>query len=492
MSSRSSSYSSIGDHSVSSPIIIELGSSIGNPSSDPPSPPNDSPTGTTSHNPHRSQEVGNITQILFEKLEEAQAQGKGYGHAINTLPDNVLLEIFDFCRKGHDAGWFTFALVQVCQRWRQVVFGSAHRLDVQLLCTHGTPVMTHLNFWPPLPIVIHYDSTDCFTLGDKDNLFAALEHRDRISRVDLCLTRSQLGEVATAMQVPFPALTHLGLRWEDEPPTIPSGFLGGFAPRLQHLDLEGVLIPSLPTLLSSTGDLVKLSLDDITQDAYISPEAMAAGLAALPRLKHLFIGLRSGTSHPDQMRPPPAKRVLVPSLDFFEFHGTSGYLEDLVARMVCPQLDQFCIKYSNRLLDFHAVQLFKFFDCSEDPNLTPIRQADVSFSRDFVTFRIYPCPENRPNRRPNPSHVYAWIHCQGVERQVSHVAQVFSQRSTMLSRVLHFKLSRYRDDAGRHEWLNLLRQFSAARTLHPHRGDGRRSVASPRLDILRRPAVISP
>ncbi|KAH9073490.1 hypothetical protein EDB83DRAFT_76927 [Lactarius deliciosus] len=137
-------------HSVSSLNFIESGSSIGDPSSDPPSRPNDSFTSTTSESddPHRGQEVENITRTLCENLEEAQAQGKGY---INTLPDNVLLEIFDLCREGHDAGWFTFTvawdwhrLVHVCQRWRQLVFGSPRRLDIQLLCKHRTP---HRSFY---------------------------------------------------------------------------------------------------------------------------------------------------------------------------------------------------------------------------------------------------------------------------------------------------------------------------------------------------------
>ncbi|KAH9177383.1 hypothetical protein EDB89DRAFT_2240130 [Lactarius sanguifluus] len=316
-----SSYSSISDDSVSSSVSLDS----------------------------REQEVENFIRILCEKQEEARAQGRGYGDAINTLPDNVLLEIFESCQKGHDPDWIPFniawgwlgwhRLVHVCQRWRKLVLGSPRRLDVELLCKHRTPVKTHLGFWPPLPIAIRYDSTDRFTRRDKDNLFAALEHPDRVSRVDLCLKGSQLGEVATVMQVPFPALTHLGLRWEDKPPTVPSGFLGGSAPRLRHLDLEGVFFPSLPTLLSSTSDLVILSLDDITQDAYISPEAMAACLAALPKLEHLFIGFRLGTPCPDRIRPPPVTQSLVPSLVTFQFHGTSEYLDDLLARLDCPQLE---------------------------------------------------------------------------------------------------------------------------------------------------------
>lgn len=62
------------------------------------------------------------------------------------------------------------------------------------------------------------------------------------------------------------------------------------------------------------------------------------------------------------------------------------------------------------------------------------------------------------------------IVCQPAERQVLLIAQVFSQLSTVLSHVVHLKLShlqhaakvgRYRD-----EWLHLLCQFSTIQMLH--------------------------
>ena len=91
--------------------------------------------------------------------------GKSYEHAIiiDMLPDDVLLEIFDSFRKNHDPDsspfipvWIWQTLVQVCQRWRQIVFASPRRLDLQLLCTNGTPVRENLDCWPPFPIVLHY------------------------------------------------------------------------------------------------------------------------------------------------------------------------------------------------------------------------------------------------------------------------------------------------------------------------------------------------
>ena len=86
---------------------------------------------------------------------------------IDTLPDDVLLEIFDFYSDAvadnqppfvaggrnvplHEDFWHT--LVHVCRRWRSIVSASTRRLNLQLLCTERRPVKR--NIWPEIPIVI--------------------------------------------------------------------------------------------------------------------------------------------------------------------------------------------------------------------------------------------------------------------------------------------------------------------------------------------------
>jgi hypothetical protein len=85
---------------------------------------------------------------------------QGQAITIDMLPDEVLLEIFDFCvdkdiisskTKSVDT-WQL--LVHVCQRWRSVVFGSPRRLNLRLVCGVKTPVRRMLHVWPPLPLVI--------------------------------------------------------------------------------------------------------------------------------------------------------------------------------------------------------------------------------------------------------------------------------------------------------------------------------------------------
>src|SRR6266576_4619959 len=104
---------------------------------------------------------------------------------IDMLPDVALLEIFDCyvnqAREDEEdwpptkiQAWDT--LVHVCQKWRSVVFGSPHRLDLRLLCTDKTPVKETLAVLPPLPIVIVQMGQPTHT----DNIIAALEHNDRV------------------------------------------------------------------------------------------------------------------------------------------------------------------------------------------------------------------------------------------------------------------------------------------------------------------------
>src|ERR1700755_2927280 len=85
--------------------------------------------------------------------------GKVGRMTIGILPDDVLLEIFNFFVvefNGFETKHWWHALVHVCRKWRNVIFGSPHRLNLQLVCSDRTPVREMLDVWPPLPIIIHH------------------------------------------------------------------------------------------------------------------------------------------------------------------------------------------------------------------------------------------------------------------------------------------------------------------------------------------------
>jgi hypothetical protein len=281
---------------------------------------------------------------------------------IGTLPDNVLLDIFDFYRKAEFAGRLPWQrLVHVCQRWRYIVFASPLRLDLCLLCTSKTPVRKTLDVWPPLPFEIITDRDDD---DDMANIIAALEHCDRVRRIRfLDLTSLQWERLAPMMQGPFLVLTSLQL-WADETvQALPDMFLGGSAPHLQTLSLMGIPFPGLPRLLLSATDLSELHLWRMPHTGYISPEAMVTCLSALTSLRSLVIEFQSPASHPDRRGLPLLTRVILPALELLWFRGVSEYLEDLVARIDAPLLHTLNISFFYQLIfdiqqhrDIHVIQ----------------------------------------------------------------------------------------------------------------------------------------
>src|SRR6266446_148911 len=172
------------------------------------------------------------------------------------------------------------SLVHVCRRWRNVVFGSRHRLNLRLVCKPKTPARDTLDVWPALPLLI---SGDMFLSSGADDIIVALGQSNRVCQVDLWgLEDLHLDKVLAAMQLPFPDLTWLRLfSYGETPPVAPDSFLGGSAPRLRFFELDGIPFPGLPNLLLSTTHLVHLNLSNIPHSGYISPEAMATLLSVL-------------------------------------------------------------------------------------------------------------------------------------------------------------------------------------------------------------------
>ncbi|KAH9172835.1 hypothetical protein EDB89DRAFT_840034 [Lactarius sanguifluus] len=456
-------------YQVPPPSLGEPNLSTSFPSGGPFSIPSDSSSGAASH-------IRKIGQGRWKKQKNVRAQGKDYrpDTTINMLPDNVLLEIFDLCQETdameHVWGWHFF--VHVCRRWRQIIFDSPNRLNLRIFCTYGTPVRKNLGIWPALPIVMDYANHGGWTgvlPNDEDNVVAALEHPGRVSYLRFTsLTGSQLDKMAAVMQEPFPVLKGLYIQSDDRNGLVlPAKFLGGSAPLLQSIVLYGIPFPALPTVLFSASDLVSLHLYHIPPTGYIAPKAMAACLAVLPRLKSIVIEFQSATPRPDRISLPPATRTVLPALTIFEFTGASEYLEDLVAQIDSPQLDRIWISYLNQLVDFQVGQLSKFVDRSVSPKLTKFRHATVFFSDNYVSFTMNGHEISPTYDRPFWTSVF----CQGIDWQVSHIAQVLSHVSITLSSVVHLKLTAFKfpgklEDTDDIEWPHLLHQFTAVQTLH--------------------------
>jgi hypothetical protein len=387
---------------------------------------------------------------------------------IDMLPDVALLEIFDcYMNQAREANsllsiqeWHT--LVHVCRKWRTIVLESPRRLDLRLFCTDTTPVKETLAVWPPLPIVIG----QYFPPTRMDNIIVALEHNDRVCQIDLGTTNSQLEEILPAMQQPFPALTNLRIGWKkyEMPAVVPESFLGGSAPRLQHLRLQYVPFPGLPNLLLSATGLVTLSISGIPHSGYISPEAIVRCLSTLTSLETLWLGFTSPLSRPDRQsrRPHPPTRSALPALTDFSFEGVSEYLEDLVARIDAPLLNTLDIEFFNQLI-FDTPQLAQFL--ARTPNIQPSVEARISF---YVS-----CVDVASSHR----NFMLTISCRQLDWQLSSLAQVCSScfpqvpvPNGTVERLdiceMKYNPPHCQDDIENSQWLEVLHPFTAVKYLY--------------------------
>ena len=248
-----------------------------------------------------------------------------------------------------------------------------------------------LDIWPPLPIVI---GKYCIETRGVDNIIAALEHNYRVCEVHLNnISSSQFEKILAVMQQPFPALTCLKLRSHDrKEPVVPtcSSFLGGSAPCLQSLYLEGISFLGLPKLLLSATHLVHLDLWGIPYSGFISPDVMVTSLSVLTRLETLVIMFDSPDSprnYPDwkSRHPPLQTRTLLPVLTWFQFHGVDEYLEYLVARIDVPQLSDLEITFYPQLV-FNTPQLIHFI--SRTPKLKKQDKIRIFLSVSRIKIRV--------------------------------------------------------------------------------------------------------
>jgi len=400
---------------------------------------------------------------------------------IDILPDDVLVEIFDFYIIVDDRGSYAplntwHALVHVCRRWRYLVFASPRRLNLRLVYHGHRPISEVLDTWPVLPITLisRLESSELPKSDQRrDNLVAALEseHYNRISEIHISETTSSHWErLAAAMKKPFPNLTYLDVSLyfsRFSVLVLPDSFLGGSAPRLRTLKLTGVRFPSMQKPLSSANGLVKLTLLNIPDYGYISFDAMATALKVMTRLESLHLDFRSALSFPEptnQHLPPPMRFVL-PALTELIFRGVYPYLEDLLARIDAPLL------YRLRITFF------------KDPNFdVPELRRLVGHTEDFKAFdyavvSVFNYSIMLDLKTEAVDHL-RWlaieIACKELDLQVSSLAQLCSSSFSLISTLEELKIvesdylssSHWKCDTDDTRWVELLDSFTAVKNLY--------------------------
>jgi hypothetical protein len=393
---------------------------------------------------------------------------------IDVLPDDVILAIFDLCMNQRRFPFDTpikketevwQPLVHVCRRWRSVIFGSPHRLNLQLVCTAKTPARDTLDVWPALPLLIWKNWDDNSRTG-LDNIIPVLERSDRVCQINLNIPSLEWEKVSAAMQEPFPELTFLKLMSYEMVTVLPDSFLGGSAPRLQSLWLHNIPFPILiPKLFLSSTNLSSLYLYKIPHSGYISPEAMFTALSTLTRLGSLTLGFASPRSCPDQAtrRPSPLTHTVFPFLSSLTFEGVSEYLEDLVARIDAPRLFTLKITFFSDL-EFDIPHTIQFIRRS--PLLERPQKANLYFGSAFAEVILI-----------SQAHGYQWLKvgilCPESDWQVSSLEQICTLPLLPLSKLEdlyiheHSSLeSSWQDNVDDMQWLELLQPFTAVKNLY--------------------------
>ena len=404
--------------------------------------------------------------------------------SIHILDDDSLIHVFclyrpfllgedgdDYARLlGGEGGWahgrWWYKLAHVCQRWRNVILGSASYLGVSLVCTYGTPVADMLAHSPPLPLVIDYFDEDRDITEDEEGAILALKHRDRVRRVRLWTPVTGLQKLIAAMDEEYPFLEYLIIAppLEDTstvlrlPETLQ-------APHLRHLTLEGFALPIGSRLLTTAVGLVTLCLFITDPSTYFHPNALLHWLSFVSQLETLVISFFFPVPNREIERQLTRTPIItLPSLCFLRFRGVSAYLEALVHRITTPRLEKLRIEFFNQLT-FSVPRLVQFMNTTENLRFDT---AKFLFDDKRVRVEVYP-----PGEAKMKAAFIINVFCWHLDWQVSSVAQIFNSLGHLFSVVehltfehgVHSQSSEAHNEVDRTEWRKLLRPFRNVKTL---------------------------
>ena len=294
------------------------------------------------------------------------------------------------------------------------------------------------------------------------SITAALCHLDRMWQVELYVKSSMTRSLAEMIQKPCQALENISITVEDAIGTsmpVHNEFLGGSAPQLKEIKLDGVFypFPQLRQVLLSTNNLVELTLSKIPNAIYFSPDDLVPSLSTLARLKSFSVGFYFTASHPPpNVTHPPPQRTTLPSLTSLDFHGASEYLEEFMARINSPALSKITIRLFNQIF-FEIPQFCQFI---LRPNaLGSPTWVIVTHSAESVSVLL------TLNRN---EHYLLGTSCRRLDWQLSFVTEVLTQlshASPLLSNVRSLTIQKgdelpSMEDMDSTQWLELFRPFT--------------------------------
>jgi len=274
-----------------------------------------------------------------------------YRAHIYRLNYDALLNIFHHYRLEDVNSWNLrlawCKLAHVCRRWRYLIYDSFSLLDMYLLLKNGSPPLGSLAHLPPLPLVIDYcNMTTTWVRQDELGILNGLQQHGRVRRIFLRVPTPHMCICLATMSDLYPILEDLFLSSttkEETSVVLPGTFR---AQNLRYLTLQGVGFPTELPLFTYFTTLVTLTLTRIPAPYYFCPGHLVTQLQGLLYLEELSIGFAVPTPIPsteEELLPAPMPRVTLPTLKRLMFQGVAVYLENLVAQINTPLLEQLII-----------------------------------------------------------------------------------------------------------------------------------------------------
>ena len=286
---------------------------------------------------------------------------------------------------------------------------------MRLRLVNDSPSLDTLSHLPPLPLVIDYsDKTGTLTRNDADNIHLGLQQHSHVCWIALRGPSSSLLIWLEPMNKHFPRLkdlTLLSTTSESMNLMLPETFQ---APDLRRIALHGIGLSAGLTFLSSVTALSKLSLTDVGASCYFSPGDLVSHLQDLPCLEELSIGFALPIPLPSSERElllSPIPPVTLPTLRQLTFRGVDVYLDNLVAQINTPLLEQLSLTFFFDLA-FTFVNLAQFIHETKGFRCLVAR---VIFNEDGASIDT-----NHYGQRKLSLHV----NCRPLDWQIDSAAQV--------------------------------------------------------------------
>lgn len=399
---------------------------------------------------------------------------------IHNLPDEVLLEIFNFYRQtfgdqlrvwNNRNGWFKLA--HVCQNWRSVVLASPSKLQLRLYFAANSPTsavaLDHLSH---LPIIVDFSKVTWYASAQK-RLISALRYPDRVCSIAIrgSQKRRNAEKIIEALDLPFPVLESLEL--DDMTGVghilLASSFMASIQ-SLRHLRLFGSWpLPSILPLLSVTTALVDLTLRADRVFCPTTGASLLTYLQYLPHLRNLQVTTFMYLYPPTTIEKPLIATVLLAELTCFRFIGECAEMDWFVAGLVLPSLREFRISITDNSDVLRIPNLFEF-----------IRVAGISFFgaqlaiTSFLRISLFAHPHSIDD---TPSKIVT------IKTQLA--SDPGSALSAMLTTLEDVFLFYEKSPFGLVPWRKFFKEFHGVKVLRLHHG-----LETQVAEMLRQPPVI--